>query len=278
MTQKILFIGAGNMANSLIGGLINAGVEPSSIFASDHNPATLQAIQEQYGIQIGSEAVDVIASVDTVVLAVKPQNMRDVCQSLSAQLSALPQKSLPLMVSIAAGIPIQAMLNWLGLNIAIIRAMPNTPALVNCGASGLYANEFVHDEQKQAANTILSATGIVVWVDEEAKIDAVTALSGSGPAYFFRIMESVTKSAIDLGLPPETARLLTLQTALGAATMASQSELELSELRKRVTSPGGTTEKGLAVLNENDIDLLMKRVLAAAQQRSVELAEQLGES
>ena len=278
MTQKILFIGAGNMASSIIGGLINAGVDATTVYVTDINPSAVQGLHKQYGIQVCSDVVEIIASIDTVLLAVKPQHIRAVCESLAVAIKRESLSSPPLVVSIAAGIRIQAMLNWLAIKVPIIRAMPNTPALVNCGASGLYANELVQEAQKHAANEILSATGIVIWVDSEAQLDTVTARSGSGPAYFFRIMESLTKSAIELGLTPETARQLTLQTALGAATMACQSEVELSELRRRVTSPGGTTEQGLRVLEEKEIDVLMKRVLQAAQERSVELADQLGES
>jgi pyrroline-5-carboxylate reductase len=275
MTQKILFIGAGNMATALIGGLVNGGVEPETIFASDINPAAMQELHKQYGVQVDGDLQQMLAAVDTVVLAIKPQHMREVCQSFSTLLPTIR----PLIVSIAAGIRIQAMTNWLGDETAIIRAMPNTPALINCGASGLFANSLARDEQKQSAESILAATGIVVWLDNEAQLDTVTALSGSGPAYFFRIMEGMIKSATELGLPADTARLLTLQTALGAATMASQGKYDLRELRRRVTSPGGTTEKGLQVMMDEDaIDLLMKQVIEAAQQRSVELADQLGES
>jgi len=275
MTQNILFMGAGNMAGSIIGGLIHAGVDANTIHVFDINTDTVQALNKQYGIQVCADVVEVIASIDTVLLAVKPQHIRAVCESLAESFKSQSISAPPLIVSIAAGIRIQAIIKWFAIDVPVIRAMPNTPALVNCGASGLYANQWVQEAQKRAANEILAATGIVIWVNSETQLDTVTALSGSGPAYFFRIMESLTKSAIELGLEPETARQLTLQTALGAATMASQSELELSELRRRVTSPGGTTEQGLRVLEEQSIDILMKQVLQAAEQRSVELADQL---
>jgi len=272
MTDKILFIGAGNMASSLIGGLIKNGRDPASIFVADTNNQVLASVQQRFAIQPSRSPQQTITEVGTVVLAVKPQHIQAVCVSLAESLS----NTKVLLLSIAAGIRIAAIRKWIASDIAIVRAMPNTPALVNCGASAWFANELSTDAQRQAAQSILAATGMEICLDSESQLDIVTALSGSGPAYFFRIMESLTKSAIALGLPAETARLLTLQTALGASKMAMQGDSSVEELRRRVTSPGGTTESGLQILEQNDIDLLMKQVLQAAQHRSVELADILG--
>jgi pyrroline-5-carboxylate reductase len=193
-------------------------------------------------------------------------------------LAPIIQQGRPLVVSIAAGVRSSDIEQWLGGNIAVVRTMPNTPALVQTGATALYANPRVTEDQRDMAESIMRAVGLTLWVDDEALLDAVTALSGSGPAYFFRIMEALETAGVELGLSREAAHLLTLQTALGAAKMALESEESIVTLRERVTSPGGTTEQGLQVMNENNIDRLFSEVLKAARDRSAELAKIFSES
>ena len=267
-SSKIAFIGAGNMANSLIRGLLSKGADPTNLLAFDVDTEKLQLLQTECGISIGTMA-DIAAQADVLVLAVKPQVMAEVCRALAPLLS---NRSC-LLISIAAGIPLLSLQQWLGLETAIVRSMPNTPALVSAGASGLFANARTSPEQKQLAEDILEAVGIVCWVPEESDIDAVTALSGSGPAYFFLLMEAMEASALKLGLSSETARKLTLQTALGAALLALDSDVPPSELRKRVSSPGGTTEQALNTFQNSGFAELVDEAMQAARQRSVELAE-----
>ncbi|NOX09491.1 MAG: pyrroline-5-carboxylate reductase [Gammaproteobacteria bacterium] len=271
-TKNITFIGAGNMARSLISGLLADGYDAKNIYASDPDVAQLNNLQVHHAININPDNNEAISNSDIIVLAVKPQMLRSVCQ----QIAASTQQRCPLVISIAAGIRATDIERWLGGKLPIVRVMPNTPALLQCGASGLYANERVSDEQKDIAESILRAVGITLWVEQEALMDTVTALSGSGPAYFFLLMETLQESATQLGLAPQAARMLTLQTALGAAKMAMESEDDAATLRRRVTSPGGTTERAICVLEENDIRQHIHLALQAAKRRSHELAEQFG--
>jgi pyrroline-5-carboxylate reductase len=270
---QLAFIGGGNMAASLIGGLVADNLNPNQITVSDSDERQREALAVSFGVHTGTDNVAVVAAADVVVLAVKPQ----ILKAVSEELAATVQECRPLVVSVAAGVRSDDIERWLGGNVAVVRAMPNTPALVQSGATALYANAGVSPEQRDQAESILRAAGLTLWVAEEAAMDAVTALSGSGPAYFFRIMEAMENAATSLGLPAETAHLLTLQTALGAAKMALESSDPVSVLRERVTSPGGTTEQGLRVLAENHIDEVMAQVLQAAYERSRELATLLGE-
>jgi pyrroline-5-carboxylate reductase len=268
------FIGGGNMARSLIGGLLADGVEPQRISVADPNQERLQALRECFSVKT-SESNDAVAeSADVMVLAVKPQVVKPVSQALAATIRA----HQPLVISIAAGVRETHLRQWLGGDVAIVRTMPNTPALVQTGATALFANPFVSEHQRELAESILRAVGIALWLEDEEQMDAVTALSGSGPAYFFLVMEALEAAGSDLGLPPRTARLLTLQTALGAAKMALESEEDVAELRQRVTSPGGTTEQALKVLDEGGIRDLFQAALKAAYARSRELARLLGET
>ncbi|MCB1665092.1 MAG: pyrroline-5-carboxylate reductase [Pseudomonadales bacterium] len=265
--SKITFIGAGNMANSLIRGLLAKGVTPGHIAACDIDPAKLSALTEECGIRTGTlEAV--AEDADVLVLAVKPQVMEQVC----ATLQPLLPPTGTLIISIAAGIPLRSLEAWLGGQQAIVRCMPNTPALVSQGATGLYANAYTSDAQANLAGEILAAVGISCWLSSEEDINAVTALSGSGPAYYFLLMEAMEQAAVGMGLSPELARQLTLQTALGAATLAINSDVAPDELRRRVTSPGGTTEAAIRQFESEDFRGLVERAITAAQKRSVELA------
>ncbi len=268
----IAFIGGGNMARSLIGGLIADGVEPQRIWVADPDPATLRGHETHFGVHGISDNHEAASRAQVIVLAVKPQAAKAAAASVAQAFSARPA----LLISVAAGIREQHLRAWLGEQTAIVRCMPNTPALVGSGATALFANAKVTREQKDLAESILRAVGMTLWVDDEGLMDAVTALSGSGPAYFFLVMEAMEQAGRALGLPQTTARLLTLQTAFGAAKMALESTEELAALRRRVTSPGGTTEQAIKVLEEHGLAASFEQALRAAQRRSVELAEMFG--
>ena len=272
-TSRIAFIGGGNMAASLIGGLRAQGVAADAICASDPGQAQRNALSSEHGIRTFAQNADALADADVVVLAVKPQVMQAVCRDLAEHL-----REQQLVVSIAAGISCTSLQNWLGPQPrAIVRCMPNTPSLLRQGVSGLYANAQVSDTQKRQAEQLLSAVGLALWLEDEALIDAVTAVSGSGPAYFFLLIEAMTAAGEQLGLPRETAAQLTLQTALGAARMACESDVEAAELRRRVTSPNGTTEAAIKTFQAGGFEELVQQALNAAARRSTELAEQLGQ-
>ncbi len=271
-SSKLAFIGAGNMASSIIGGLVSKGFAPKRIIASDPLPATLENLKAIAPVRTASDNIQAVLDADVVILAVKPQAMKEVLLPLAATL----QQKRPLIISIAAGIEIRSIEQWLGEALPIVRCMPNTPALVQVGATALFANAAVSTEQKRLADTILRAVGIALWVDEEAQLDAVTALSGSGPAYFFLVMEAMQAAGETLGLNPDVAKTLTLQTALGAAQMAISSAVDAAELRRRVTSPKGTTERAIATLEQGGLRELFERALTDACARSKELAQELG--
>ncbi|WP_263261357.1 pyrroline-5-carboxylate reductase [Pseudomonas sp. RIT-PI-S] len=268
-TPRIAFIGAGNMAASLIGGMRAQGVDASRLTASAPGADTRQRISDAYGIATFEDNAAAVANADVIVLAVKPQAMKAVCEALRPALHPAQ-----LIVSIAAGITCDSLVAWLGEQ-PIVRCMPNTPALVRQGASGLYATARVTAEQKAAAEQLLAAVGLALWLDSEAQLDAVTAVSGSGPAYYFLLMEAMTQAGEALGLPREIAARLTLQTALGAAQMASSSDVDAAELRRRVTSPAGTTEAAIKAFQAGGFEALVEQALGAAAHRSKELAEQL---
>lgn len=269
-TTTLVFIGAGNMAGSIIGGLISNNHDPEHIIAADPNPETLQSLKARLGIRIAENNSDAVQKADVVILAVKPQVMKAVVSELSLAL----QGARSVLISIAAGITIASINDWSGGNLPVVRCMPNTPALLGCGANGLYASPQVSEAQKTLAETVMNAVGICRWLDSESAIDAVTALSGSGPAYFFLLMESMINAGKQLGLPPETATALTLQTALGAARMAAEGGIEVAELRRRVTSPGGTTEQAINTFEQGGFRTLVQSAIDAAEQRSRELANQ----
>ncbi|MEK8081624.1 pyrroline-5-carboxylate reductase [Pseudomonas sp. XK-1] len=275
-TPRIAFIGAGNMAASLIGGLRAQGIDASAIKASDRGAEQRAKIAAEHGIELFADNAQAAAGADIIVLAVKPQVMKAVCQDLAPHLS-----EGQLLVSIAAGISCASLESWLSsrpqATPAIVRCMPNTPALLRQGVSGLYANGHVSATQRQQAEQLLSAVGLVLWLDKEELIDAVTAVSGSGPAYFFLLMEAMTAAGEKLGLPRDTAAQLTLHTALGAARMAVASDVDASELRRRVTSPAGTTEAAINTFQAGGFEALVEKALNAAASRSAELAEQLGQ-
>lgn len=273
-TNKIGFIGGGNMAASLISGLIASGHAPEQIWVSDINQDTLTALKHDLSVNTSANNEDVINAVDVVVLAVKPQTLSAVAQSIAT----LIQHKQSLVVSIAAGINQNSLSRWLGAETAIVRCMPNTPALVLTGATALHANDKVTAEQCDLAENILRAVGIALWVDDEAELDAVTAVSGSGPAYYFLLMEAMEKAALELGLSQETARLLVQQTALGAAKIALESSESPEQLRKRVTSPGGTTQQAIETFEQGGFTELVSKALLAARDRSIEMSKQMENS
>jgi pyrroline-5-carboxylate reductase len=265
--SQISFIGAGNMANALIRGLVAKGVPPQNISATDIDPLKLAELAAACGIRTGDIAT-VAAAADVIVLAVKPQVMAPVCE----QVHALAGKADGLIISIAAGIPVVSLSRWLGEQRPIVRCMPNTPALVGQGATALYANANCTDDHRRLAADIMGAVGITCWLQAEQDIDTVTALSGSGPAYFFLMIEAMENAAIAMGLQAEVARQLAVQTALGAGALAASSDVPPAELRRRVTSPGGTTEQALLSFGRDGFDDMVARALSAAARRATELA------
>lgn len=270
--KTLSFIGAGHMAEAIIAGLINNGHAPDRIIATARRETTLTPLQERYGIQVSTDNCDAIARADVVVLAVKPQVMKDVC----AQVADIVDKQQPLILSVAAGLTCDTLSRWLGGYNAIIRAMPNTPSLVGTGACGLYATAAVSAEQRSLASDLMSAVGITEWVDEERLLSTVTAIAGSAPAYFFYLMEALEKAAAEQGMPLESARRLIIQTALGSARMCDASEDSPEEFKKRVMSPNGTTERAIFHFQDNGFEQLVKDAAQACFNRAEELGESLG--
>lgn len=264
----ITFIGAGNMARSLILGLLQDQANVA-LRVADPDQHQLDAIRQHWpDVMTTTNNQEAMQGADVVVLAVKPQIMRDVAENLAET----AQRSRPLIVSVAAGIREQSLNRWLGGNLPVVRCMPNTPALVQAGATGLYANPQTSEAQRSQAESLLRAVGITLWFEDEASLDAVTAISGSGPAYFFLVMEAMQAAAEQLGLSAEDAHLLIVQTALGAARLALESNDLPAELRRKVTSKGGTTEAAIKVLTDGGLHALFAQALQAAENRSRELA------
>jgi pyrroline-5-carboxylate reductase len=242
------------------------------IWVADPNESVLRSLSDHFAIHVTTDNNEAMLKARVIILAIKPQLAKAVVRELAPAI----HKHRPLVISIAAGIRETDLRTWLSEDAAIVRTMPNTPALVRSGATALFANSAVSKEQRNLAESILRAVGMTLWVDDESLMDAVTALSGSGPAYFFLIMEALESAGEHLGLPRNTARLLTLQTAFGAAKMALESNEDLAALRQRVTSPGGTTERAVNVLQQHKLEAVFDEALGAAHQRSVELAEIFG--
>lgn len=270
-SAKIAFIGAGNMARSLIGGLLKQGYAADRIFASDPAEVCLAATRALGDVKTTSDNQLAIDQAEVIVLAVKPQVLGSVVKPLQPQLSS----NKPLLISIAAGITCESLQQWAGSDVPMVRCMPNTPALLQAGATGLYASVAVSDQQRNIAASILNAVGITVWVDKETDLDAVTALSGSGPAYFFLLIEAMQAMGEKLGLPADTTKLLVQQTALGAARMAIEETESVAELRRRVTSPNGTTEAAVKSFQESELSNVVEAALQAAYDRSLALAKEL---
>jgi len=263
------FIGAGNMARSIIGGLVADKALELTILASDPSTDKLTELKNTFAVEIAESNQTLIEQCDVVVLAVKPQSMHKVLTEVDAS------QSNAMFLSIAAGVTIKTIAKCLQTPKAIVRTMPNTPALVQCGATGLYANEHVSAQQKNYADTIMNAIGIALWVESEDLLDSVTALSGSGPAYYFLVMEAMQQAAEKLGLSSDIARQLTIQTALGSARLAADSDEAPAQLRQRVTSPGGTTEQAINTFQDLGLVDIFAKAMQAAYDRSQSLAVEL---
>ncbi len=266
--RKLAFIGGGNMAAALIGGLTKQGLARERIVVSDPNREQIERLVRDYGVAAAADNQGAVEGAEVVILAVKPQQMRSVALGLAPHLAA----SGPLVISIAAGIPHAALTRWFGAKTAVVRTMPNRPALNGFGATGLYAPVSVGAANRALAESILGAVSATVWVEHESQMDTVTALSGSGPAYFFLFMEALEAAAHARGLPNDIAHKLTLETAFGASQMARLSSDSLSTLREQVTSKGGTTAAALDVLDAAGLRAIVAHAVAAADRRSAELA------
>lgn len=267
--MKLGFIGGGNMAAAMIGGLLQKGFARQDIVVAEQHAERRAWMADEFGVDMVDDAIRALTA-EIVVLAVKPQQLR-------AALCCLPQpRPEQLIVSIAAGVRACDISRWLHGHPTVVRAMPNTPALVGAGITGLYALPAVSEAQKAQATQLLEAVGSVVWVDTEAQIDAVTAISGSGPAYVFLFIEALEQAAVDLGLSAENARQLALQTFLGASALAIKDKSPLAELRARVTSKGGTTERGLLALEEGGVKYVIGMAARAAAERAQEMGVLFG--
>ena len=268
--MNITFVGGGNMAAALIGGLIGKGHAPAGIRVVELQAEARARLVAQFGVTcIGTvEAADSLG--EAVVLAVKPQQMRAAAQALKARLTR------ELVITIAAGIRLVDLSRWLGGYATLVRCMPNTPALIGAGISGLYASAAVGAAQRAQAESILGAVGATLWVAQESQLDPVTAISGSGPAYVFYFIEALQQAAQEMGFSAEDARKLAIETFVGTARLAAQSPESVTLLRERVTSKGGTTERALASMDADGVKNLIVRALHAANQRAHELGEQLG--
>lgn len=265
--MNITFIGGGNMAGAMIGGLVSHGHLPSQIKVVEINVQQQQRLVEKYGVAVTASIVDGIQNSEIVILAVKPQQL---FTAISEAAQLFQDK---LVISIAAGVRADDLSQWLNQHEFIIRAMPNTPALIGKGITGLYALPHVNAQQKEQATRILEGIGTVIWVDQETQLDAVTALSGCGPAYVFYFLEAMQQAGIELGLAADTAKQLALQTFLGAAYLALQSDDALATLRARVTSKGGVTEQALLSMEQSDLKGAFIRAIHIANDRSQEMGE-----
>ena len=272
-SPRIVFIGGGNMARSLVGGMIARGVSASRIAVVEPVAAARDALSRQFGVNAVESPDSVAGDADVVVLAVKPQVMRNVCAALRP---LLPAKAL--LVSVAAGIRSDQIDGWMGGDRAIVRVMPNTPALLGAGAAGLYANARVNAGQRRDAETLMESTGLVRWIENEGHMDAVTALSGSGPAYVFLLAEAMQAAAEAQGLDTDTARALAAQTVLGAARMLTESGEDAAELRRRVTSPNGTTHAAIESFEGDGFRAMVDRAIDAATARGRSLSAEFGDS
>lgn len=267
------FIGAGNMAYALIKGLLNNGFDANQINISDPNEELLQSRESELEVTTYSDNTSLLSNSDIIFFAVKPQVLSSVCLELKGVV-----KSKHLFVSIVAGIRSSDINRWLGGNFALIRTMPNTPALFQTGVTGLFANELVNHEQKSLVSSILSSVGECFWVDEEKLIDAITAISGSGPAYFFLLMQSMTQAGMALGLDEETANSLSIQTAYGASLMANKTGKDSRTLRAEVTSPNGTTQSAIESFQDQNFEGIVANATRAAYDRARELSNELGDA
>ena len=268
---RLAFIGGGNMARSLIGGLLKTGVAPATISVAEPRADTRQALGRDFGVACYAENRLAVAEAEVIVLAVKPQVM----PTIHGELQDILQRNRPLLISIAAGVRLDQLERWFGAGLPIVRCMPNTPALIGSGATGLCANSRVAPAQKAQAQHILDAAGLTRWIEDEALMDTVTAISGSGPAYFFALVEALEGAAVAQGLPRDTARALAAQTCFGAGRMLTEGNADPALLRQRVTSPHGTTQAALESFSADGLPRIVARAVAAATRRGAELAAEL---
>lgn len=270
MTQKCIgFIGAGNMPRSIIGGMVQQGFAPESIWASNPSRPKLDALQTEFGIQVTQDNIELAKQCDLIILSVKPQMMQKVCEHLIQHYPDVHQKTL---ASIAAGVRLERYHNFFGAQSRFIRIMPNTPSLTGTGMTGLLANNHANDDDKQLLERIFTAVGKTLWIDNETLFDGFTAVAGSGPAYFFEFMHGLQEAAMRLGFSAKDARTMVAQTALGAAHMA-QGDIDFVELRKQVTSQGGSTAKGIEVYQAHQLDQTSTQAVDAAVQRNQEMGQ-----
>lgn len=270
--MQLAFLGGGNMGRALIGGLLRQGTRPEQISVGERVEAARSSLARDLGITATADNVAAVQNAELIVLAVKPQD----AASVLASIQPLLERHKPIILSVAAGIRASALEGWCGPGIPVVRAMPNRPALVGAGITGLYAPNHVGAAHRAAAERVMLSVGEVVWVPNEDAIDVVTALSGSGPAYFFLLAELMTEAATGLGLEPQAARRLAIATLHGAGLLANSSDGDLARLRAEVTSKGGTTEAAVRTMDAADLKGIIARALEAAARRSRELAEQFG--
>lgn len=272
-TFSLSIIGGGNMSRGLLGGLLARGIDPERITVTDPDEAARAVLARDHGVQVGSDNNAAVSGARVVVLAVKPQVMGEVTRAVAPAL----RLARPLVISVAAGIRAAQLQGWIGAGVPVVRAMPNRPALLGAGATGLYADAAVGDADRALAAQVLAATGIALWVDSEDDLDVVTALSGSGPAYFFRLAEVMAEAAVAAGLDPQVARQLAAQTLAGAGRMvAGEASPDLAAMRAAVTSKGGTTAAALARFDALGLDRIVAEAMQAAAQRSRELSRESG--
>lgn len=270
--MRIAFIGGGHMSTALVGGLRARGVPADDLCVADPLPAQLERLRFDFGVPATSDNVAAVRDADLVVLAVKPQQMEEAARGIAAELATRRR----VVVSVAAGIRLADLARWLGPGVPAVRTMPNRPALIGAGITAACAGAEVRHEDRGAVERVLSAVGTLAWLDDESLLDAVTAISGSGPAYFFLVIEALEDAGVALGLPRPTARLLAVHTALGAGRMAAEGSDAPATLREQVTSKGGTTAAALAVLERAGLRAIFAEAVEAAARRSAELADQYG--
>lgn len=268
--RNIAFIGAGNMTQSIVGGMCKSGYPADKVWVSNPSDAKLEKMKSELGVNTSNDNLEVVNNADAIVLSVKPQLMAEVCAHLRENVHNLTDK---LIITIAAGIRIPKYREYLGENIRIIRVMPNTPSLVGQGMSGLVTDDSVDEADKNFVTEAFNGVGETLWVSDEDQLDILGAVAGSGPAYFFEFMDSLAKAATELGFDAEKARAMVQQTCLGAAQMAKESDLSLEDLRKQVTSKGGSTAKGVEAYQESDLHGISEKAVKAAVNRNQEMAK-----
>lgn len=269
--SHIAVLGCGSLGSSIVAGLLSLGLAPNQITATSRRPERRAELAQQFAIQTSDDNAQTAAQADVVLLAAKPLQLAELCRSLSSQ-----QHGPRLFISVAAGIEVAQIRQWMGQPVAVVRAMPNTPAALQAAATGLYTDRHTTLGQRELTEQLFSAIGLWVWLDDEKWMNWVTALSGSGPAYFYQLMADMVAAAVAAGFPVEAAELLVKQTCLGAAQLATQTSADpLSELIRRVRSPGGTTERALNTLAEHDFAGIIARMLVAAEQRGREMSDAL---